>query len=195
MHQRWICNETAKISNFKAWPFIKRNQQTKNSKNRQTNKNSKKNKQKNKLKTVKIDKQTQSRHTNRKQLLQPSSSQTNKNNKKQLNKQTNKHTKKNKKERKLRKKSCSHLVMFLAAQSTDKQIKTIKKTKKEKRIRRIHLVMFLATKLKQQSVSHKLDVGCLNWDVKEAAAFEAPSQTKEEFSGNDTSRHPKLGYQ
>ena len=37
---------------------------------------------------------------------------------------------------------------------------------------------------------------------KEAAAFEAPSQTKEEFSGNDTSRHPKvfklgpkLGYQ
>ena len=37
---------------------------------------------------------------------------------------------------------------------------------------------------------------------KEAAAFEAPGQTKEEFSGNDTSRHPKvfklgpkLGYQ
>ena len=28
--------------------------------------------------------------------------------------------------------------------------------------------------------------------VKEDAAFEAPSQTKEEFSGNDTSRYPKL---
>ena len=43
---------------------------------------------------------------------------------------------------------------------------------------------------------------CQMSNVKEAAAFEAPSQTKEEFSGNDTSRHPKvfklgpkLGYQ
>ena len=38
--------------------------------------------------------------------------------------------------------------------------------------------------------------------LKEAAASEAAGQTKEEFSGNDTSRHPKvfklgpkLGYQ
>ena len=28
--------------------------------------------------------------------------------------------------------------------------------------------------------------------VKEAAASEAAGQTKEEFSGNDTSRHPKV---
>jgi hypothetical protein len=28
--------------------------------------------------------------------------------------------------------------------------------------------------------------------AKEAAAFEARSQTKEEFSGNDISRHPKV---
>ena len=44
--------------------------------------------------------------------------------------------------------------------------------------------------------------GIVSRKDKEAAAFEAPSQTKEEFSGNDTSRHPKvfklgpkLGYQ
>ena len=43
-------------------------------------------------------------------------------------------------------------------------------------------------------------IGCIT--SKEAAAFEAASQNKEEFSGNDTSRHPKvfklgpkLGYQ
>ena len=42
----------------------------------------------------------------------------------------------------------------------------------------------------------------LAFDYKEAAASEAAGQTKEEFSGNDTSRHPKvlklgpkLGYQ
>ena len=29
-------------------------------------------------------------------------------------------------------------------------------------------------------------------DFKEAGAFEAPSQTKEELCANDTSRHPKV---
>ena len=53
------------------------------------------------------------------------------------------------------------------------------------------------------SCSHALpNISLKLLQVKEAAALEAASQTKEEFSGNDTSRHPKvfklgpkLGYQ
>ena len=52
-------------------------------------------------------------------------------------------------------------------------------------------------------IKFKINFSGISWiGLKEAAAFEAPGQTKEEFSGNDTSRHPKvfklgpkLGYQ
>ena len=58
----------------------------------------------------------------------------------------------------------------------------------------INIVKILCAELNLvTTVSHIFVWSCSQiMSAKEAAASEAAGQTKEEFSGNDTSRHPKV---